>query len=309
MSPSLRTAYSTVDLPFVDAEARERWRKQLDIEDVYLQRHAALMEAAIARDGRLPAAQPDPVQVWQFADGLTLVALGGEVVVDYALRLAKEYPQRRMWVAGYSNDVFGYVPSARVRREGGYEGGDAMIYYGRPAPFTERVEEIIVAEVQSWSDSPGCAARRFGSRTMSWGHWGARQVKKVTRRKFLGTVVAGGALAGARPDDFERSRRLVRAHRRSRAAWRNAGAAHTFPGMAGCRRTRGGRARRLDSQRQVVQRQERRGVRGFLCLADRREALPGHGQRDERADHLARRAGHRARATRSSSRPTRSWRR
>ena len=150
--PSLRTAFSTVDLPFIDAEARERWRKQLDVEDVYLQRHAALMEAAIARDGRLPAAQPDPVQVWQFADGLTLVALGGEVVVDYALRLAKEYPQRRMWVAGYSNDVFGYVPSARVRREGGYEGGDAMIYYGRPAPFTEGVEEIIVSEVKKSLD-------------------------------------------------------------------------------------------------------------------------------------------------------------
>ena len=45
--PSLRTTFSTVDLP-----------------DVYLQRHAALMEAAIARDGRLPAAQPDPIQVW-----------------------------------------------------------------------------------------------------------------------------------------------------------------------------------------------------------------------------------------------------
>ena len=50
-----------------------------------------------------------------------------------------------MWVAGYSNDVFGYVPSLRVLREGGYEGGDAMIYYGRPAPFTDEVEELIVA--------------------------------------------------------------------------------------------------------------------------------------------------------------------
>ena len=115
------------------------------IEDVYMQRHAALMKAAIARNGRLPAAQPDPVQVWRFGpskiaeagSGLTLVALGGEVVIDYALRLAREYPERRMWVAGYSNDVFGYVPSVRVLREGGYEGGDAMIYYGRPGPFTE----------------------------------------------------------------------------------------------------------------------------------------------------------------------------
>ena len=147
VAPALRTAFTTVNLPFVDDQSRERWRKQLDIEAVYLQRHASLMEAAIKRDGRLPAAQPDPIQVWQFADGLTLVTLGGEVVVDYALRLAREYPDRRMWVAGYSNDVFGYVPSARVAREGGYEGGDAMIYYGRPAPFTEEVEDLIVGEV------------------------------------------------------------------------------------------------------------------------------------------------------------------
>ena len=86
--------------------------------------------------------------MWRFGSNLTLVALGGEVVVDYALRLAREYPKERMWVAGYSNDVFGYVPSERVLREGGYEGGDAMIYYGRPGPFAEGVEERIVGEVR-----------------------------------------------------------------------------------------------------------------------------------------------------------------
>src|SRR6185369_3363958 len=121
--------------------------------------------------GHLPAAQRDPVQVWHFgpapaptatrasvlgtksasatsdASGFALVALGGEVVVDYALRLAREDPARQLWVAGYSNDVFGYVPSLRVLREGGYEGGDAMIYYARPGPFNEQVEELIVAKV------------------------------------------------------------------------------------------------------------------------------------------------------------------
>lgn len=175
---SLRSAYGTVDLPFAGEAVRERWRRQLKIDAVYLQRHAAVMKALLDRDGRLPAAQRDPVQVWRFGPpslpdrpsarsgvassrplagdtragdgetGFTLVALGGEVVVDYAIRLAREYPGRTMWVAGYSNDVFGYVPSARVLREGGYEGGDAMIYYGRPGPFTETVEELIVGKVR-----------------------------------------------------------------------------------------------------------------------------------------------------------------
>jgi hypothetical protein len=149
-----------VDLPFVDETARARWHGQLTIDPIYLERHAWAMQRLIDRDGRLPAAQRDPVQVWQFgavapgvptadsmSEGFTLVALGGEVVVDYALRLAREYSARRMWVAGYSNDVFAYVPSLRVLREGGYEGGDAMIYYARPGPFTEQVEELIIGKV------------------------------------------------------------------------------------------------------------------------------------------------------------------
>ena len=163
LAPALRTGYGTVDLPFADEAARARWRSQLKIDAVYMERHAAAMKQLIERHGRLPAAQRDPVQVWQFgeptasgggrasgvgtASGFSLVALGGEVVVDYALRLAREYPERHLWVAGYSNDVFGYVPSLRVLREGGYEGGDAMIYYGRPGPFNESVEELIVGKV------------------------------------------------------------------------------------------------------------------------------------------------------------------
>jgi neutral ceramidase len=153
---SLRTAYGTVDLPFAGTTVREQWRRQLEIDDIYMQRHAALMKTLVDRSGHLPEAQTDPVQVWRFGassggtdvTGFTLVALGGEVVVDYALRLAREYPDQRMWVAGYSNDVFGYVPSLRVLREGGYEGGDAMIYYGRPGPFSDKVEELIVNKVR-----------------------------------------------------------------------------------------------------------------------------------------------------------------
>jgi len=160
VAAALRTSYGTVDVPFVDEAARARWHGQLTIDPIYLERHAAAMKHLIDRDGKLPEAQRDPVQVWEFGpaarasattdsmtERFTLVALGGEVVVDYALRLTREYSARRMWVAGYSNDVFGYVPSLRVLREGGYEGGDAMIYYARPGPFTDQVEELIIGKV------------------------------------------------------------------------------------------------------------------------------------------------------------------
>ena len=50
-------------------------------------------------------------------------------------------------MAGYSNDVFAYIPSLRVLREGGYEGGGAMLVYGQPASFTWAVEDIIAERV------------------------------------------------------------------------------------------------------------------------------------------------------------------
>jgi hypothetical protein len=148
VTASLRARYGVVELPFVDRDRRAKWLAKLTIEDVYLQRYARLMDQRMKADGRLPAAQPDPIQTWRIGRDLALVALGGEVVVDYALRLRRDYPDLRVWAAGYSNDVFGYVPSSRVLAEGGYEGGDAMVYYGRPAPFTPAVEELIHTEVR-----------------------------------------------------------------------------------------------------------------------------------------------------------------
>jgi hypothetical protein len=148
---TIDTAFDTVNLPFAPVPDREGWTAKLKDDDVYVRRHARLMLDTIERDGRLPAVQPDPIQVWAFGQGsgqgLTLVALGGEVVVDYAIRLRQELTNRTPWIVGYSNDVFGYVPSRRVLKEGGYEGGGAMIYYGRPGAFTPDVEPFIVDTV------------------------------------------------------------------------------------------------------------------------------------------------------------------
>jgi neutral ceramidase len=80
-----------------------------------------------------------PVQVLRFGDDLELVALGGEVVVDYSLRLKRELAgPAAVWIAAYSNWGGGYVPSLRVLREGGYEA---------EAGWAESVEERIVGKV------------------------------------------------------------------------------------------------------------------------------------------------------------------
>lgn len=83
---------------------------------------------------------PYPAQAIRFGKDLTLLALGGEVVVDYDLRARREYSGEPLMVAAYSNSVMCYIPSERVLGEGGYEAVDNMVYYGQPGPFAPGVE-------------------------------------------------------------------------------------------------------------------------------------------------------------------------
>ncbi len=88
-----------------------------------------------------------PVQSWVFGDKLAMVFLGGEVLVDYSLRLRKELGTERLWINAYSNDVKAYIPSRRVIREGGYEVYGNMYLYDHPAHFSESIEELVVKAV------------------------------------------------------------------------------------------------------------------------------------------------------------------
>lgn len=78
------------------------------------------------------------IQVIRLGDFLTLVALSGETVIDYSLRLKQEIESPVVWVAGYSNEMVGYIPSRRVAAEGGYEAQN---------DYTLDVEERIVSKV------------------------------------------------------------------------------------------------------------------------------------------------------------------
>ena len=144
----LRTRFQKIPLAFATPPTRAELEQRKQSENVYQRRHAEAMLKILDRDGRLPKAYPYPLQVWQFGKDLTLIALAGEVVVDYALRFKKEFGSENTWVLGYSNDVFAYVPSLRVLKEGGYEAEGAMIYYGQPTKFAPSVEDSIVEGIR-----------------------------------------------------------------------------------------------------------------------------------------------------------------
>ena len=142
---AILAAFQTVDLEFA-IHTRETFESRLKETNVFRVRNAKAMLATYEQ-GRPIRRYSYPVQAIGFGKDLTLVALGGEVVVDYALRIKKEYGSKGIIVAGYSNDVMSYIPSLRVLKEGGYEAADAMTYYGLPGPYNEEVEDRIIRTV------------------------------------------------------------------------------------------------------------------------------------------------------------------
>ena len=139
-------AFQMADLTLAP-HTRNQFEAELSHEHhAYRNRAKAMLEAY---GERLPPRQvPFPVQAIRFGEQVSLVALGGEVVVDYARRIKQEYASENLIVAGYSNDVMCYIPSVRILREGGYEAETSMVYYGHPGPFTEEVEETVIETVQ-----------------------------------------------------------------------------------------------------------------------------------------------------------------
>jgi len=147
VADTLGTAYREVELAFERLPTREELTSEAQSPEKFVAARAKMLLAQIDAGQTLRATYSYPVEVWRLGDDVTFVILGGEVVVDYALCLKSRLSGPRTWVAGYSNDVMAYIPSQRVWQEGGYEGADAMVYYGLPARWAAGVEETIVQAV------------------------------------------------------------------------------------------------------------------------------------------------------------------
>jgi putative membrane-bound dehydrogenase-like protein len=170
----LVTQWKQIELPLADHPTRAQWEEKAKRNDA-IGHHARVTLEKLDRKEALPTRVDYPIQTWSFgepgasaikgepgasatgapasatgapASALAIVFLPGEVVVDYSLRLKKELDGQRLWMNAYANGAPCYIPSERILKEGGYEGGGAMIYYDLPGPFKPGLEEPIVAVVK-----------------------------------------------------------------------------------------------------------------------------------------------------------------
>jgi neutral ceramidase len=147
ISGPMTTAYEEIDLAFADLPTRERIEADTRSTDLPVANRARMLLKTIEARGRLSPTYPYPVEAWRLG-GLTWIFLGGEVVVDYSLRIKRNLGGSHTWVTAYCNDVMAYIPSLRVLKEGGYEGDRSMVPYGQPTTWGEKVEEEIIAAVR-----------------------------------------------------------------------------------------------------------------------------------------------------------------
>ena len=148
IAPPLTSLFERTELPLAALPSRDELEKRLQSTDNVTRRHARWQLDQLDLHGKLPSNHPCPIQVWQFGQQLTLIALGGEVVVDYSLRLKRELAGTNIWLASYANDHCAYLPSVRILLEGGYEADSSTALFLLPSRFSPNVEDILVANIR-----------------------------------------------------------------------------------------------------------------------------------------------------------------
>jgi len=150
---ALKTAFRKVDLPLQPFLKEKEIPEFMKKSGGWRKWMAGKMLEHLHSGEREPTHYAAPFAVWQFGDDLTLAAMSGEVVVDYVHLLEKEIGPLNLWVAAYCNDVYGYLPSARILREGGYE--TRGLYRGGIGQFAPEAETVVAEALKAMAKEVG----------------------------------------------------------------------------------------------------------------------------------------------------------
>ena len=88
----LNAVFEVVDLPFQAPPPREELLARLNGKDETKKRNARWLLDALERDGRIRSSYPDPVQIWKFGAGPTLIALG---IFSYSIFTTRQHNDSR----------------------------------------------------------------------------------------------------------------------------------------------------------------------------------------------------------------------
>jgi neutral ceramidase len=149
----LHTAYSEIELPLATPPSEAELTKTIQENEGYIKRWATRMLAEKQQGKPVRTSYPYPLQVWQLGSQ-PILCFGGELLIEYAIACKKRFGPD-IFVLGYSNDVMGYIPSATVLQEGGYEGASSQMVYGLPGVWAPAVPNLIYQEINRLAEEAG----------------------------------------------------------------------------------------------------------------------------------------------------------
>ncbi|WP_339922689.1 neutral/alkaline non-lysosomal ceramidase N-terminal domain-containing protein [uncultured Cyclobacterium sp.] len=144
LEAQLLTAYSEVELGLNAPPSNEVLEKMIKESSGHYQRWAKMMYEKV-KNKEVNTSYPYPIQIWKLGNQF-MIALGGEPVVDYSVKLKTQYG-KNLFVLGYSNDVMAYIPTRTVLNEGGYEGATSQIAFGHPGTWKPTLESKIFSRI------------------------------------------------------------------------------------------------------------------------------------------------------------------
>lgn len=159
LAPVLSTAYSEIDLQFAGpTPTKEELLKLMEASSStpdYLKRSAKGLLQKLERGETLKDTYPFPCQVWKLGNQ-ALMALGGELLVEYSLDLKKVFGPD-IFVLGYSNDIMAYIPSETVLKEGGYEGTRSPVF---TTAWNMNIQSVILGEMARLAEKAGIQPKK-----------------------------------------------------------------------------------------------------------------------------------------------------
>lgn len=141
---AIQSSDRVVGIPLMPHPSRAELARALEDPSPFRKRWAADILDKYTRNASLPTSWPVHVQTLRIGETLSLVAIAGEVCAEIGIRIKELIGPGPRFVLGYTNRVAGYIPSASIHPEGGYEVDGWYLYEGMPSHFAASAEDLLV---------------------------------------------------------------------------------------------------------------------------------------------------------------------
>lgn len=151
LEPNVLTSRRSISvLPFAEIPTKEKLQRVVDESASTDVRNWA--QSFLQQPYKLRKQARFEITKLTIAEGLTFIAMNGEMVVEYGLFLKSCSPD--IVPLAYSNGMIGYITTAKQLQEGGYEPIESVTYFGLPSPFDQAVEAEVKRQLMAIIDEP-----------------------------------------------------------------------------------------------------------------------------------------------------------